>query len=90
LFFSVPQLKCQSFLLNNDGYTIERLIHGMEAPYNKVPIWDYGALFKAFGPAYNPKYYLVKTSSELEELLGDAAFNAADRPQVIPSTSMGL
>jgi pyruvate decarboxylase len=54
----------------------------MEAPYNKVPIWDYGALFKAFGPAYNPKYYLIKTPSELEELLNDTAFNAADRPQV--------
>jgi pyruvate decarboxylase len=54
----------------------------MEAPYNKVPIWDYGALFKAFGPAYNPKHYIVKTPGELEELLEDTAFNAADRPQV--------
>jgi pyruvate decarboxylase len=62
----------------------------MEAPYNKVPIWDYGALFKAFGPAYNSKYYLVKTPGELEELLEDGAFNAADRPQVSLLTPLRL
>jgi TPP-dependent 2-oxoacid decarboxylase len=60
----------------------------MEAPYNKVPTWDYGELFKAFGPAYNSKYYLIKTPSELEGFLGDAAFNATNHPQVISSTSM--
>lgn len=61
----------------------------MEAPYNKVAIWDYGALFQAFGPAYHTKHYLVKTPSELEELLADTTFNAADRPQVsFPSVWM--
>jgi pyruvate decarboxylase len=25
------------FVLNNDGYTVERLIHGRDAPYNKLP-----------------------------------------------------
>ena len=54
----------------------------MEASYNKVPIWDYGALLKAFGPAYNTKHYLIKTPGELEELLDNAAFNSADGPQV--------
>lgn len=87
---SSSQLKSSSFLLNNDGYTIERLIHEMEAPYNKVPIWDYGALFKAFGPAYNSKQYLIKTPSELERLLGDASFNIADYPQASPSFLMSL
>jgi len=25
------------FVLNNDGYTVERLIHGRDAAYNRVP-----------------------------------------------------
>ncbi len=54
----------------------------MEAPYNKVPIWDYKALFQAFGPSYPTKYYLIKTPGELEELLNDVSFNVADGPQV--------
>ncbi len=29
------------FLINNDGYTIERFIHGMEAHYNDVARWRY-------------------------------------------------
>ena len=37
------------FLINNDGYTVERLIHGMEEPYNDINMWDYKALPKVFG-----------------------------------------
>jgi TPP-dependent 2-oxoacid decarboxylase len=29
------------FLLNNDGYTIERLIHGAESSYNDIHPWRY-------------------------------------------------
>jgi pyruvate decarboxylase len=29
------------FLINNDGYTIERFIHGMKAHYNDVAAWRY-------------------------------------------------
>ena len=29
------------FLINNDGYTVERFIHGMRAPYNDVAAWRY-------------------------------------------------
>ncbi|KAE9372442.1 putative pyruvate decarboxylase [Stipitochalara longipes BDJ] len=71
------------FLLNNDGYTVERLIHGMEASYNTVPTWDYGALFKAFGPQFKTKYHLVKTPDDLDALLSDAEFNAADCAQIV-------
>ena len=37
------------FLINNDGYTVERLIHGMEEPYNDINMWDYKALPNVFG-----------------------------------------
>jgi pyruvate decarboxylase len=71
-----------SFILNNDGYTVERLIHGMEASYNKVPEWAYSKLCEAFGPSYPTRYYRVETGDELEKLLTDPTFNTADRTQV--------
>ena len=37
------------FVINNDGYTVERLIHGMYEPYNEIHMWDYKALPSVFG-----------------------------------------
>ena len=54
----------------------------MEASYNTVPTWDYGALFQAFGPQFKTKYHLVKTPDDLDALLGDAEFNEASCAQV--------
>ncbi|RFU29302.1 hypothetical protein B7463_g7048, partial [Scytalidium lignicola] len=71
------------FVLNNDGYTVERLIHGLEADYNSIPPWDYGAIFKALGPNYKTKYHLTKTTTELNELLTDTEFNKATYPTLV-------
>jgi pyruvate decarboxylase len=68
-----------SFVLNNDGYAVERLIHGLHAQYNKVPIWDYGGLAKVFGPAFPSKYHgPVKTCEQLASLLADLNFGKGD------------
>src|ERR1700753_2864563 len=65
-----------SFVLNNDGYTIERLIHGVDAKYNKVPDWDYSILAKAFGSEFPSKYWgLVRTAEELDQVMADPEFN---------------
>ena len=37
------------FLINNDGYTIERAIHGPKQPYNDVYMWKYLDLAKSLG-----------------------------------------
>jgi TPP-dependent 2-oxoacid decarboxylase len=37
------------FVINNDGYTVERLIHGEHQPYNDIHMWDYKALPQVFG-----------------------------------------
>jgi pyruvate decarboxylase len=67
-----------SFVLNNGGYTVERLIHGKEAFYNEVAIYDYSALAKAFGPAYQSKYHgPIKTCGDLSKLLKDPGFGDA-------------
>lgn len=61
------------FVLNNDGYTIDRLIHGMSATYNDIQPWNNLALL----PLFNAKDYdaiRVSTTDELERLFSDDAF----------------
>ncbi|RMZ85786.1 hypothetical protein DV737_g341, partial [Chaetothyriales sp. CBS 132003] len=63
------------FLINNDGYTIERCIHGLKQPYNDVDPWQYlrGPAF--FGAKETETYTKqVKTWGQLEETLADGAF----------------
>lgn len=57
---------------------MERLIHGAEAEYNKVPIWDYSKLGALFGPTEvnngKFKYYSARTPGELSKILDDKEF----------------
>ena len=62
------------FVINNDGYTVERLIHGMEETYNDIRMWDYKALPKVFG-GDNVVVHDVKTSNDLQNVFD--AINAA-------------
>lgn len=55
------------FVINNDGYTVERLIHGMEETYNDIRMWDYKALPKVFG-GDNVVVHDVKTSNDLQNV----------------------
>eukprot|EP01119_Soliformovum_irregulare_P010318 TRINITY_DN2535_c0_g1_i1.p1 TRINITY_DN2535_c0_g1~~TRINITY_DN2535_c0_g1_i1.p1 ORF type:complete len:573 (-),score=194.08 TRINITY_DN2535_c0_g1_i1:51-1628(-) len=58
------KLKPTIYLLNNDGYTIERLI--VDGPYNDVNRWKYAELPAIFG---GEKGYKVATEGELESAL---------------------
>jgi len=49
------------FLINNDGYTIERFIHGMRAPYNDIQPWNYLLAPQYFGADLESKEYPVVT-----------------------------
>ena len=60
------QLKPIIFVVNNDGYTVERLIRGMKEPYNDIHMWDYKALPAVFG-GDNVVIHDVNTSHELKE-----------------------
>jgi pyruvate decarboxylase len=53
----------------------------MDAPYNTVPIWDYGALFQAFGPGFKTKQHIIKNPDELDALLSDAEFKKSSCAQ---------
>ncbi|KAJ9655313.1 hypothetical protein H2198_005768 [Neophaeococcomyces mojaviensis] len=49
------------FLINNDGYTIERFIHGMKALYNDVQPWNYLHAPIYFGADPNDASYPIVT-----------------------------
>ena len=55
------------FLLNNDGYTTERVI--CDRPYNDIQPWKYHRLVEVFGTALA---FDVRTEEELEEALRQA------------------
>ena len=64
-------LKPVIILLNNDGYTIERVI--CDRPYNDLQPWNYHRLVEVFGTGLA---FDVRTEGELEEALHQA--EAAD------------
>lgn len=59
------------FLLNNDGYTIERLILGEESEYNDVQPWRYSDLCGVFANGAPFRTFRVETPEELESALRD-------------------
>jgi indolepyruvate decarboxylase len=61
------RLKPVIFLLNNDGYTIERVI--CDRPYNDIQPWKYHRLVDVFGSGL---VFDVRTEGELEEALRQA------------------
>lgn len=66
------------FILNNQGYVIERMIH--DGPYNDIQNWNYSTLPGAFGgdgPAFR-----VRTEDELEKAV-EAALAAVDKCALI-------
>lgn len=49
------------FVINNDGYTIERFIHGMRAPYNDIQPWNYLLAPQFFGADTTDTSYPIVT-----------------------------
>lgn len=77
-------LKPTIFVICNDGYTIERFIHGMEAEYNDIQTWHYKDLVKVFGAKEGTyRTYQIKTKQEITALFKDAEFNSADKLQFV-------
>jgi pyruvate decarboxylase len=53
------------FVINNDGYTIERWIHGMRAGYNDIQPWRYLEAGNYFGaPQNDPSYPVITRRAE--------------------------
>ena len=57
------------FLINNDGYTIERYIMGMNKAYNDIPMWNYHKLPDHLIQDNKMLTFDVRTQGELEKAL---------------------
>lgn len=75
-------LKPYLFILNNDGYTIERLIHGETAGYNDINPWKYQKLLDVFN-AQNSESLQVGKVGKLDELFTDAEFAKPSKMRLI-------
>jgi pyruvate decarboxylase len=65
------------FLIENDGYTIERYVHGMEAEYNDLQKWRYSEFPRAMGATeQTARSYRISSKAELEQLLADPTFRS--------------
>ncbi len=61
-------------LINNDGYTVERAIHGENQYYNDIPKCDWQLMPKAFGATDDNSLLLkAETAGELKDALKQAA-----------------
>jgi indolepyruvate decarboxylase len=69
------------FLINNGGYTVERLILGEDSSHNDVANWDYTKLAQVFAPAVDCFTARVETEGELEEALTQVGH--ARRPALV-------
>lgn len=64
------------FVIENDGYEIERWVHGPEAHYNDIPRWQYAKLPEVLTMpeaegGKKVKTWKVRGRAELEKLLSD-------------------
>ncbi|WP_202304052.1 alpha-keto acid decarboxylase family protein [Dryocola clanedunensis] len=61
------------FLLNNDGYTVERAIHGAEQRYNDIAPWNWTALPQAMHLECEAQCWRVTETARLEEVMAQVA-----------------
>ncbi|KAI1742352.1 thiamine diphosphate-binding protein [Xylaria scruposa] len=73
-------------LINNDGYTIERVIHGLKQGYNDVASWRYLQAPGFFGAKDDTFTAKVKTLGELQDLLNNEAFSKAEGFKMVEVT----
>ena len=78
------KLKPILFIICNQGYTIERFIHGMESEYNDVGDWKYTELPSTLGaPAGSYKTYRLKTKDDVLNFLGNREAEKGDELKIV-------
>jgi pyruvate decarboxylase len=75
------------FVINNNGYSIERAINGPEQTYNDVSmLWDHQKMLEFLGARKETgipsKSFACKTVEELDVVLNNETFNSASCIQV--------
>jgi len=67
------KLKPVIFVINNGGYTIERVILGANSSYNDIAAWNYTALPAALSQSGEITTWSVRTVVELQQALHASA-----------------
>jgi TPP-dependent 2-oxoacid decarboxylase len=70
--FSREGLSPVIVVVNNDGYTVERMIHGKTAPYNDIVSWSWADIPTALGVT-NHLTFRAQTYGELDDAFVGAA-----------------
>jgi hypothetical protein len=75
------------FVVNNNGYSIERAIHGEKQGYNDISmLWDHQKMLEFMGArketGIQSRSFACKTVEELEKVLNDPDFGSANCIQV--------
>ncbi|MGB6761072.1 alpha-keto acid decarboxylase family protein [Mycobacterium sp.] len=70
--FSREGLSPVIVVVNNDGYTVERMIHGKTAPYNDIVSWSWADIPTALGVT-NHLTFRAQTYGELDDAFAAAA-----------------
>ena len=71
------------FLINNDGYTIERCIHGLTEKYNDVASWRYLEAPRFFGALENSFTRSIRNWGELEEVLSNSTLHDGENLRMV-------
>jgi alpha-keto-acid decarboxylase len=70
--FSREGLSPVVVVVNNDGYTVERMIHGKDEPYNDIVSWSWAEIPNALGVT-NHLTFRAQTYGELDDAFVAAA-----------------
>ncbi|KAL1638556.1 hypothetical protein SLS58_008769 [Diplodia intermedia] len=71
-------------VINNDGYTIERAIHGPEEVYNDIAPWNWQLMLSFFGDKCGrERSREARTKRDLEDILTLPQYTAPDSIQVL-------
>ncbi|OAX84671.1 hypothetical protein ACJ72_00963 [Emergomyces africanus] len=72
------------FIICNDGYVIERYVHGMHAPYNNIQPWKFNEIAAVFGAVPETcKTFQIRTRKELQDLFNDREFCSGNVLQLV-------
>ena len=63
------------FLINNDGYTVERAIHGAEQRYNDIAQWNWTALPQALSQECAAQSWRVSETVQLDAVMAQLMRN---------------
>lgn len=78
------KLKPIIFVICNEGYTIERYIHGWNELYNDIQPWRFVDIPAAFGGKHGEfSTHQIKTRKELLDLFANKAFSSAECLQLV-------